>query len=142
MCIASLFERCILLTNLLGALSKVQASQQGGVAGRGERALGEGCRRAGGVICQLLFGVCTLRPEVSVTLLPKEDLVALCVRKVGAAADVELVFCVVKDAAAVGAFLVAADVQGGGHWRGGSRCVVHCVVPVSCCPTIIRILLS
>ena len=142
MCVAPPFERRIFLTHLLGALAKVQASQQGGIAGRGERALCKGRCRSGGVVCQLLFGVFTLWPKVSVTLLSKEDLVALCVCQMCAAADVELVLRVVKDTTAVRAFLVAADVQGGGHWRGGSRCVVHCVVLVSGCPTIIRILLS
>ena len=78
-CIAPLFERRIFLTHLLGALAKVQASQQGGIAGRRERALREGGRRSGGVVCQLLLRVLTLRAGVSVALLPEEDLVALCV---------------------------------------------------------------
>ena len=142
MCITSLLKFRVFLAHLLVALAKIQAGQQGGIAGRRERALREGGRRSGGVVCQLLFGVLTLRPEVTVTLLPKEDLVALRVGKVCAAADVELVLRVIKDATAVRAFLVAADVQGGGHWRGGSWCVVHCVVLVSSCPTIVRILLS
>ena len=78
--VAALFERRIFLPHLLGALAEVQASQQGCVAGRGQRALGEGGGCSGSVFGQLLLRVLSLRAGVAAALLLEEDLVALCVR--------------------------------------------------------------
>ena len=79
-CVTALLKLCVLLAHLLCALAKIQASQQGGVAGRGQRALREGGGCSGGVVGQLLLRVLSLRAGVAAALLLEEDLVALCVR--------------------------------------------------------------